>query len=243
MKKITIIADAHLQHDEQPHQSYLIAKKFVKSMKPDTIVLLGDFLDFNYLSSYDELLFKHRENKRILKDYEMLNKELDYFQKCSKEIIYLEGNHEYRVTAAIAKNPNLEGLLEVPINLNLKERNIKWVPEMEQPINLNGLYLLHGKNYGIHFTKKTLYEIGGNCVQGHCHRIQSHSMKQFAGEKEYTCWGIGCLSSKAPSYLRGRSNHHMNGLAIVYVDGEDIDLHNIHINNNKLIFNNKLWKV
>ena len=243
MDKVIIIADAHLESGEECHPSYKLAKKFIKNQKPNYLILLGDMLDFSYLSTYNEQKALFRENKRLYKDYALFNKELDFFQKYCNKVIYLEGNHERRVEATIEKYPQFQNSIEVPINLKLKQRGINWYSEKEQPIHLGDLCFLHGKYYTIFYTKKTLEEYGVNLIIAHCHRPQMFS-KTFSGTgTELMCYGLPCLTDKRPDYLNGRSTDHQNGLGIAFVEkAGDFSFYAINIKNNHFIYNGKDWR-
>jgi len=245
MRRIIIAADFHLEIGEEVHSSYKLVKKFVKYERPDLLILAGDAFDFSYLGSYNILLEELRENKRLKLDFDFFNKEIDYFQKYCKEVVYLEGNHEFRLTRQIQKYPNfLRGLIDIETNLHLEDRKILWLPEVEQPYKVGKLYVIHGKRYNIHFCKATLEDYGSNICMAHAHRIQTYTKKLWATGEEIGAWGIGTLSSKNPDWQNGKPNCWQNGFAYLYVqDNGNFTLLNIHIIDNSFIFNGKLWRI
>ncbi len=245
MKRLVFISDMHLEAGEEQHESYRTVKKFIKTEKPDTIIIIGDALDFSYLGSYNMSLEELRENKRLSADYDMFNKELDFFQKYSKEVIYLEGNHEYRLTRAIQRTPNfLSGLIELPVKLKLQERGIQYITEQDQPYKIQKLYVMHGKRYNMHFAKATLEDMGANTIMGHTHRIQMYSRRFTATGDEVACWGIGCLSSKAPEWQNGQANNWTNGFAYGMMNDRGFfNINNIHIVNGGFFLNKKEYNV
>ncbi len=245
MKRAVIISDSHLEQGDEVHSSYLLVKKFIKYEKPDILVLNGDMLDFSYLSSYNESKHQLREGKRLAKDIEMFKKELDFFQKYSKKVIYLYGNHEERLVKTVERFPNLaEGILTIENLLNLKERNIEYYYEKDQPIRLEDshLFMLHGKRFNIHFCAATVKDYLTNIVMGHTHRIQQFTMRGL--DREFGAFGLGCLSAKNPDYLNGKFSQWANGFGYVYIhDDNNFTFNNIHIINDSFALNGKFWKL
>jgi predicted phosphodiesterase len=245
IKKVIIISDVHLETGEEEHSSYSLVKKFFKAEKPDILIINGDLLDFSYIGVFNKEAELLRENKRLKADYDLANKDLDFFQKYAKKVIYLQGNHERRVDTIIEKYPNyLKDCIELESNLNLKQRNIQWIREVDQPYKMGKLYILHGQRYSINFAKATLEDMGGNTVVGHTHRIQSFSKKFWATGQEICCWGVGCLCNKNPEWQKGKPNCWMNGFAYVVFDDDGIfTMNNLHIIKDKFILNGKVWVV
>jgi len=241
MKQVIIIGDSHLMHDEEEHPSYTLTKKYIKSEKPDLLILNGDLLDFSYLSKFDESLFQLREGKRLYRDIEMMRKELDFFEKYSKKILYLEGNHEFRLTKRVQSLPNIaDGIMSLDKLLKINY----WIPEIEQPIRIENshLFCLHGKRYTIHFAAATLRDYMVNLAMGHTHRIQHSSLRGL--DKEIGCWGVGCLCSKNPEWQNGKMNSWMNGFAQVYLhDNGNFTFNNIHIIDGSFAIGGKLWRL
>ena len=194
-------------------------------------------LDLSYLSKYDEAKFQLREGKRLQADVDMMRRELDYFEKCSGSLIYLEGNHEDRLRRRVEATPEFEGLLTWK---RLLKFDVK--PQIEQPIRLekSHLWVLHGQNYSIHFCANNAKQYMINTACGHTHRIQSFSMRGL--DKEIGAWGIGCLCDKNPEYLNGRMNSWQHGFAIIDIWGKNFTFHNIHMVDNKFVWDGRLWE-
>lgn len=242
MKKIIIVPDAHLT-TELP-EAYKIAKKFIKDEKPDEIILLGDFMDVSSLSSWDLDKKRNMENKRWQKEVAVANKELDFLQKYSKKVTYMGGNHEDRVERYLDKNPEVEGMIEVPIMLNLKERGIKWFEYTNQQIyNIGKLYFSHGHYTSQHFAKATLLAYGCNIVVGHLHKPQTFFTTSKMSESKM-CWGLGTLGDREPAYLRGKPSTSNHGMGIAYVkDNGNFSMYPINMSKSgSFIFNGREYK-
>lgn len=94
--------------------------KYLSAKKPNTIVFAGDWADMPSLSSYDKGK-KSFEGRRYTNDIAAFQRSVDLFFGTLKEewhgrrprFVFLEGNHEYRITRAIEAQPELDGLISV----------------------------------------------------------------------------------------------------------------------------------
>ena len=127
MKMTVGIFDSHLD-DKGFHPPYGVVKKFIKHEQPNRIVIGGDFMDLASLSHWNEKKRLIMEGKRFTKEVKIANQELDFLQENSEEQVYIEGNHENWVEQYIERHPEMEGVLNLPIQLRLEERGIKWIP-------------------------------------------------------------------------------------------------------------------
>lgn len=228
VKKIAFCFDAHLTSKQKPDKSYLLFKRYIKDFRPDELVIGGDFLDCEPLSHW--IINKKRkvEGQRILADYEMANKELDYYEKYCKAIIYLEGNHEQWVEQYLDDHPEVEGILEVKKNLRLDERKIKYLP-YNKLYKMGKLYGTHGTYTSKYHANKHLTSFGCNLVYGHKHQPQSDMLNMKMTEP-YKAWAIGCLCGHEPNYMNNKPANWMNGFAIAYVgDGGRFNLYPVDI--------------
>jgi len=121
----------------------------------DEYINLGDFMDFDQLSSFNKTALRKLEGRVIQKDYDIGNEILDRHQSIIRKrnkrakFVLLEGNHEYRIERYIDENPQLRYSIEVEKGLNLKKRGFKWVRcwskgeyyELGNALFLHGLYV------------------------------------------------------------------------------------------------------
>lgn len=240
IKRIAILPDCHLS--TKSDEPYEVVKKFLKSYKPDEIVLLGDFMDCEALSHWTKDKLRGIDGRKYKHECDFANKELDKLQKLTKKITYLEGNHEAWVEQYIDRNPEMEGLIEIPNQLNLKKRNIKWYP-YNSLYKIGHCYLTHGSYATKYHTQKHLQAFGCNLVYGHVHRPQSDmiNMKQIEPTMAYA---LGCLCNHEPSYMKGKPANWMHGFGILEVDTNDgtFNLTPINIINNKFIYNGVVYR-
>ena len=104
IKRAIVLPDLHCpEHDEQ---SLAAVNKFMRENSPwDYLIYLGDVLDLNCISSHNETNLRAVEGQRLLSDYrladELILKPHEAIVRGSNRdarIIYIEGNHEDRVT-------------------------------------------------------------------------------------------------------------------------------------------------
>jgi len=239
VKKVIILSDAHLEHNVKPHRSYEVAKTFVKTEKPDILVLNGDMLDFSYLSTYNEAKAQLKEGKRLQKDIEMMKRELDFYNKYCKKLIYLEGNHEGRLSRRVETTPEYEGVLSLAKLLDLDI----FVPEIEQPYRIDNshLFAMHGKNFSIYYCANTLKQYGINLIVGHTHRVQTFTSRTY--DKELGCWGLGCLCAMNPEYLNGKMPQWQNGIGVAYLHpNRNFTMNNLHMISNTFQWDGRTFK-
>lgn len=171
-----ILPDIHLTQDGYA-KPYQLVKKFIPYFKPHITILLGDFIECEALSHWLESKKKLCENKRFNKECAVANNELSFLQKHSKKIVYLEGNHENWVEQYIECKPEVEGLLEIPKRLYLKERDIKWVPQ-NKLYHVGKMYFIHGVYIYKYHAHKHLTAYGCNICYGHCFDDQTELLTQ-----------------------------------------------------------------
>lgn len=238
--KAVIIPDAHI-NDRGYAKPYAVVKRFIADWKPDKVYLLGDFADCCSLSHWNLKKKRKCENKRHKKEIEVLKKELDFLQTHSKEVIWLEGNHENWVEQYLDRNPESEGFLEYTEALKLKDRGIKWVPH-NKLLKVGKLYMTHGRYVCKYHAAKHADKIGGNVVYGHTHVRQTHGASREL-VTEYAAWGLGCLCDKKPDYLRGKVGNWMHQFAILFVASTgDFNLYPVDIIHNRFYWGNKRYE-
>lgn len=147
-----------------------------------------------------------------------------------------------RVNRYIDKNPEMEGIIEVPIVLNLKKRGIEWI-KMNKYYKLGHIYFTHGLYTNEFHAKKTLQNVGKNIVTGHLHTSQTYMMNMMF-QKPIMAYSMPCLCNKSPDYLKNRPANWMSGFGVLYVDTKTgyFNLYTVNIINNRFIWNGKEYK-
>jgi hypothetical protein len=88
------------------------AGRYLAEMRPDKVIIIGDWWDLHSLNTFDKAGSKGWEAKDLAADLECGNEAMASFLKAlrkprgySPEVIFTEGNHEYRATRA-AESPD-----------------------------------------------------------------------------------------------------------------------------------------
>ena len=244
MLKILVITDTHWDATQGEDPAYGLVKKFAKSWKPDLTVHLGDVFEFEYLSSFSKEKLKRLEGKRFQKDYQLAQRELDFWQKVSKEVVLIEGNHDERIIRLVDRDPKLQGLIEIPEQLHLEERKIPWYPQNGKVFQKGKLAFIHGFWANKYAAERHLSKYKHNLVFGHVHKFQTFSDAMPLMETEMEAWALGCLCSKAPDWKNGEPTGWQNGFAIIYMDEKTgrFNLFPVNINKyNEFFWEGKLW--
>jgi predicted phosphodiesterase len=239
-----VFTDVHLSHKKPCHPSYTVFKKFVQEIKPDGIVCLGDWIDFEEISKFSNGNLSIDRNNVITKDYVMINKELDFFQKYTKKFIFLEGNHEERCVRYSNKFPEAEQLINLPDNLRLEKRGIKYFTQVEQPVIIGNLAFIHGWFYSEHFAYRTLNQSMRNIVMGHAHRAQSYTTSFGKESPTMSAYSLGALTDVDPAYFQGKVTHHTNGFGVInFEKSGNFSFYPVVMNNNRFLWSGKLYKI
>ena len=132
------------------------AGNYIIEKKPDTIIHLGDHWDMHSLSSWDkgkaaaeggryvaDIDAGRAAMERLMAPIEDYNRR----RKANKDkqykprMIFLEGNHEYRIAREAENNPNLIGKLSMA-DLGVEDFGWERVPFL-QPIDVDGILYCH----------------------------------------------------------------------------------------------------
>src|SRR5256885_14751425 len=99
LHKVVVIPDLHVRAKPggEDKKSLSAVEKFIKDFKPNEIICIGDFLDFDCISDHNARNLRAVEGATIEEDYRIGNVILDRWQGLCDKIVLLEGNHDYRV--------------------------------------------------------------------------------------------------------------------------------------------------
>lgn len=237
------LVDVHIDSETEFSPAWIVAKKFVRSMKPDKLILGGDFADISSLSTWETNKRGLLEGRRYGKEIKRVNKELDGLstKKYQPEITYLMGNHEDRVARYLEVNPELEGVIGLEENLHLEDRGILSVP-VNKILKVGYLNMIHGWYTTLGHARKTLIKMGGNVIYGHVHRHQVECMKVETSDTFMMAMSCGSLADLNPFYARNHPNDWTN--SFIYIefrrDGT-FNAYNINILDGVCTFGGKTW--
>src|SRR6476620_1427559 len=121
-----VIPDCHFPFEDK--KAWSLVLKAIKETQPSRVVTLGDFLDCYSVSSFP----KSPDRRAGLgSEIDAGNRALDQLSEAAgkAEIVFIEGNHCFRLQRYIAeKAPELFDLVEISALLGIKKRGWKWVP-------------------------------------------------------------------------------------------------------------------
>lgn len=234
-----VLADVHIDKDGTK-PSYEIAKRYIKRVKPDKVVLAGDFVESDPLSHWQVSKKCRIEVAGHRLELDNVEKELDFLQKYCGEVVWLEGNHENWVMQYLENHPEMTGLIEYPIVLDLAGRGIQWVPHHDL-YWLGKLAVTHGLYLGDNHAKKHLMSYGCNIMYGHTHRSDMHTMNMVQ-QPTMKAWGLSCLCGKKPYFMKNKPAKWDEGFGDVYVaDNGEFNAYIVDIINNRFYHNGKSY--
>jgi len=200
----------------------------------DRIVINGDLLDFGSVSSHAASPYERMNLKdEIAQAKTYLRIVRDMFPKA--EIIFAEGNHEYRLSRFIACNAKqFDGIIYLERLLQLEHFGISFVP-YHKHVQIGHLHVMHGhhiKGSGTNVAATILNKAGVNIMFGDRHRSQEATRKRFDGSI-IGAWAVGCLCPLSVSYSLYNPDW-INGFAIVESNGDGT----FQVENKKIIGDN-----
>jgi len=181
-------------HDERAVRVMLeVARMF----QPNQIVILGDMLDLPALSRWEtQPMHKHQTLTAIKAAHEWLRQ---LRAACpDARIMYIEGNHERRISDYLSKNaPELLWAVNVAGLLGLDTLNIEYIGPYGMRVALAPrIFATHGHligRKGGESSAKMLGEYHMSTVFGHTHRLELafHTHYDEHG-KQFTVFSMGC---------------------------------------------------
>jgi len=199
----------------------------MKDERWDEYINLGDFMDFDQLSSFNKTALRKLEGRVIQEDYDIGNEILDRHQKAIRKknkkakFVMIEGNHDFRVEKYIDEHPQLRHSIEVEKGLRLKERGFKWVRNWSQGevYSLGSVLFLHGLYVGQSHAKKMLeaYGTGGkSVVYGHTHDCDFKSKVCFGSDNVLFAQSLGCLCDYEQEYMGKKPSNWINSFGVFH---------------------------
>lgn len=186
---------------------------------------LGDFLDFNELSKYNEG-YEASIKEDVHSTFEAGNELLDRHEKLIRgpnrraRMVLLQGNHDYRATDYSLKYPWLAQQLDYRRNLRLKERDVEWVrcwEDKDDLFRLGNAYFTHG-HYTNQYHAKKMVETYGVCIfYGHLHDVMEHPKVLRGANKTIVGKSLGCLCKYEQKYLKGAPTNWQQSFSEFYV--------------------------
>jgi len=235
MTRGVVIGDSHVD-DEQDLDRFDLLSKFIIDQQPEFIISIGDFLTLNCLSAWDRNKRKNMEGRRYHKEIDAGNRALDllmgriekYNKKRKKdrkkqynpEWVFIEGNHEERLTRYLETDPTFDGTVGIEKDLKLKERGFTFIPYREYHY-IDDVGFTHipfnkiAPISGVDITRKAQAVGVKSTVFGHTHEQHlSHVHKEGMPHLQDT-YNCGCFFDKKEDYVHGRVTNYWRGVTII----------------------------
>jgi len=237
--------DAHHDPEEERfHPAYKAVREFCLDIKPDCIMVMGDWGTFDSLSNWNKQKPLIAEGKRYQDDVEACLDEL-YFLKNrlhKTEFRFVKGNHEERAKWYVQKNPEMEGFIDIDRDLMLNDL-CESITGFEDHITIGELTWTHGWYWNKYHANMTMQEFVGNVVYGHVHHFQSDSKNKHFKKKEMIVQSIGCLTDRYPEWKGKKPTRHQNGFAVCeYRSNGNFTLHPIPIIDGEFSYGGYTWR-
>jgi predicted phosphodiesterase len=234
-KSTLFIADLHSRFYNR--QALEIAINDGIKQKCDSIIILGDFMDFYGDSKFDK-------NPSIVQQFEAEREWgqdiLKLLQDTFGYVVLKKGNHDIRrelhIQRLAAKMPEIQGLESYSDYLFYEGTNTQFI-EGHRVIEYGKLGCIHGHEYqgggGIHAAYNRLNKAKQNVVSAHSHISQRDIRMNLKGEP-IGSWTLGCMCNLNPAY--NPKNDWTNGFGIGQKDASgDFEFEN------KVIFGSKIF--
>jgi hypothetical protein len=208
MKRVLCTPDLQYPYSEKRAVEALL--KYASDNWWDEWVDLGDRIDFDFISKHTKGYPRLQWGKRLHNTYDDAKRELDRWLQAIRnknpkcKATWIQGNHEYRIDRYVDEHPEVEGLIEVPVQMGLKERNVLWVPYWEkgETYRIGKATFLHGRWINEFHAKKHVLAFMTSVVYGHTHQLQSYSLIKQSKHTPLEGLSLGCLCEEM-SYMRG----------------------------------------
>lgn len=223
--------------------------RFLRDFNPDILTWGGDQLDLDVISYWNQNKARIKEGKRLKQEYEGANRMIDAVDaatpKATERNMH-EGNHDARVQDLLDEQPAFEGLVEIPINLQLKTRGYKWFPSRTVS-RIGKLHIIHGDyKRGIlplNHSRMILGIFARNMLYGHVHSNQSATSTSPIDTHPMEAHSVGTLAHVNPYWRRNEVSSWVNSFACGYVfPNGNFHVNIINIINNGFIFDGQVYK-
>jgi predicted phosphodiesterase len=243
---VVVLPDLHIPFQDK--KALECALRAVQYLKPHKVVILGDWLDCEAFSAHGKKnMVELRAHRYIADEVDPCREILKELEGWSKEIVYIEGNHEHRVERFAVNwggilGPELYKLISPRALLGEgRKSGWSWVPYgtilPHHSITPN-LWAVHGWSHAKHSASKHLEKAGSvSVVHGHTHRTQLFAKRDVVSGRVLKAWSPGCLSGLQPIYMHQNPTEWVHGFSLVYVgsDPEDWTDYTVTIQNGRCI--------
>lgn len=242
--RTVVLSDVHFP--KQDPAAWSIAVQAVADLKPDSLWLLGDFLDLASVTAHEMSPDDTAAKLTLRKELEAGNAGLDALDRVATHAWdrrFFDGNHEHRLARYAATEcpaALLDSLPTISEALYLNERGYDYVGPKRQPLVVGDLHVLHGHWYNLHHAHKHLTMLGVNCIYGHVHTPQQMTTRNQTGNLVATC--VPCLRQLDREWVHMRTVHTWTqGFCVIEWDGAQSQPFNVYIKNRRAAYGGHRW--
>jgi UDP-2,3-diacylglucosamine pyrophosphatase LpxH len=235
-RRVLVLPDAHYPHVDEMCEAVVI--KASELLRQDETVILGDWAEMAAASSHPPSSWEEVNGiMQPLDELRMVDDAMKRIDRAAKRCkwVYLEGNHEQRLERwSISMGQHLGSDAHEALSPKSqigKWTKLKWIPYRKQHSAAYriapDLIAVHGWRLGVYPAAAMLRDVKtASVVFGHCHRAQSHTVKDVDG-RFITSWTPGCLRDLHPDW--SPATDWVHGFSIVYVGRRDWTHYTIQI--------------
>jgi predicted phosphodiesterase len=202
--RVLSLSDIHIPyHDEGALNA---AVKYGKKLKPDVLLLNGDFADFYRISRWQQDPKKRSFKDEISDCCDCLSWLRGQFRDA--RIIYKMGNHDERWDHYVwQKCVELFDLDSLQLHNVLKFEDFGIERVNDNPVMCGKLPVLHGHEIGkgifspVNPARGAFLRTNHTVLIGHLHQPSSHPAPDMFHSETMT-WSQGCLCNRQPEYAR-----------------------------------------
>jgi len=229
---VMILPDLHLPVHSR--SALRIVLRAFEHLKPQKVIILGDWLDAAFASAHPASSREEAEQGGyISSEIEPCRRLLEQFEEHAKELVYIEGNHEFRVERLISREKGAwlaipELVLPKSLLSMGRKSDFTWVPYQHNAAPRDGyslphykiaegLIAVHGWSTSKHAARKHLELVRGwSIVYGHTHRAQSDTARHPMTGLVNKAWSPGCLAGLQPMWMHGSPTEWTHGFSLIH---------------------------
>ena len=224
MKIESWIVSGDYQIPFQDNRALAVFEKYMAAHRWDGYLNLGDFMDFDSISSFNIGRPGAIMGRHISNDFEIANKILDRHQKIVRarnpkaKFVLLEGNHEERVLRWLDAHPDFNGFFDIPKLLHLAERDMKWVPSWSKGsvYKIGKASFVHGIYTNQYHAKKMVDTESGSIFYGHTHDMMCIPRTRRDKTDLQVGQSLGCMCEMEQSYMKGKPSNWQQGFGVFH---------------------------
>lgn len=190
---------------------------FAQWWKPDTIIFIGDVVDFYAISSFAK---DPNRGLRLKEELDTAKDTIGFICKMMPDTkkYFIKGNHEARLQKYLwTRATELANLDELRLEklLDFEKHSIEYIETGQ--MKYHGIIVKHGnvvRRYSGYTARAEFEKNGMSGVSGHTHRLSVYYHNNEAGSFVWS--EIGCLCRHDAEYLDGQAPNWQSGFGIGY---------------------------